>query len=107
MPRLLRKTILATCLLWAGAGTAAGLADYSGEWIEQADDPLKVRLQPLEEGRLEALTTHGRSDQIHRQVLQLGDNRLLDASGKPVYALENGKLRQLDAGRLVLFVRLQ
>lgn len=102
-----RATAFFASLLWAATGLTAELADYSGEWIEQADDPLKISLQPTEEGQLEAHVRHGRSDQVRTLVLHNSNGQLVDESGTPRFALENGKLRQLDTALLVLFVRLE
>ncbi len=104
---IFRTTAFIASLLWAVTGQAGELTDYSGEWIEQADDPLKISLQPAEDGRVEAHIRHGRSDQIRTLVLRNSNDQLVDESGTPRFALENGKLRQLDTALLVLFVRLQ
>lgn len=102
-----RMTAFIASLLWAATAAAGTLADYSGEWIEQADDPLKISLQPVEGERMQVQIRHGRSDQVHSLVLHNSNGQLVDESGTPRFALENGKLRQLDTALLVLFVRLQ
>ncbi|MGI6408561.1 MAG: hypothetical protein GXZ05_12980 [Gammaproteobacteria bacterium] len=102
-----RNSVFTACLLCAAAGHAEGLADYSGEWIEQADDPLKISLQPIDDERLEARIRHGHSDEVRRLVLSNRNSQLIDESGAPRFVLEHGKLRQLDTSMLVLFVKLQ
>lgn len=102
-----RITAFIASLLWAATAAAGTLADYSGEWIEQADDPLKISLQPADGEHIEAHIRHGRSDQVRTLILHNSNGQLVDESGTPRFALENGKLRQLDTALLVLFVRLQ
>lgn len=102
-----RITAFIAVLLLAVTASAGEVADYIGEWIEQADDPLKISLQPADGGHMEAHIRHGRSDQVRTLVLHNSNGQLLDESGTARYALESGKLRQLDTPLLVLFVRLQ
>lgn len=102
-----RPLLISTIMFWVITGSAAELTDYSGEWIEQADDPLKISLQPIDGEHLEAQIRHGYSDEVRSFVLRNDSKRLVDESGTPRFALEHGKLRQLDTRQLVLFVRLQ
>lgn len=112
MPRF-RNILFITSLLWAIVAAASetsrfqGASRFQGEWVEQADDPLKISLQPLDANRFEARISHGRSDQAQVVQLHSDGRRLLDESGTPRFALENGKLRQLDTALLVLFVQLR
>lgn len=103
---------LPTCL--RSLGLCLGLAvqtvaaePFSGEWIEQADDPLKITLQRLTQHQFTATITLGNSSSAHRLQLYVEGERLLAADGTPVYALQNGKLRQLDSPLPVFFVRIR
>ncbi len=106
MPRF-RNILFITSLLWTIVAAASETSRFQGEWVEQADDPLKISLQPLDANRFEARISHGRSDQAQVVQLHSDGRRLLDESGTPRFALENGKLRQLDTALLVLFVQLR
>lgn len=102
-----RATTFIASLCWAATGLATELAEYGGKWIEQADDPLKISLQPLDAEHLEARIRHGRSDRVRSLTLRNNNGQLVDESGTARFTLEHGKLRQLDTPLLVLFVRLQ
>lgn len=81
--------------------------DFTGRWIEQADDPQKISMRVLEDSRLEARFTLGPSDSGTTRILRVSGNLLLDENGQPVFSLESGKLRQHDSNRLVLFVQIR
>lgn len=104
LPTLLRLAVWAI-LLVATPARAADANPFAGHWIEQADDPLKITLQPLADQQVQASITHGYSDQRQIIIYQQSGQQLLDAAGIPVYTLENGKLRKLGTPLLVLFVR--
>lgn len=93
-------TLSGSALLWA-----ADPNPFSGYWIEQADDPLKITLRPLEGQQIQASISHGHSDISQSTVYQQVGLQLLGADGTAVYALERGKLRKLDTSSLVLFIR--
>lgn len=105
LPTLLRLAVLAI-LLVATSVRAADANPFAGYWIEQADDPLKITLQPLADQQVQASIKHGYSDQPQVLVYQQSGQQLLDATGTAVFQLlDNGKLRRLDTPLLVLFVR--
>lgn len=102
---LLRLAVWAI-LLVATSVRAADANPFAGYWIEQADDPLKITLQPLADKQVQASIKHGYSDQPQVLVYQQSGQQLLDATGTAVFQLlDNGKLRRLDTPLLVLFVR--
>lgn len=94
-------------LLFSLSTLAAEPNDFTGSWIEQADDPLKITLTALSENQLEARISHGPSDQVRTLTLGIQDNLLLSDSGHALFELHNGKLRQLNAKQLTLFVKLK
>lgn len=101
----LRLLVAAFGIFFSSLAWAADANPFAGHWIEQADDPLKITLQPLADQQVQASITHGYSDQRQIIVYQQSGQQLLDAAGIPVYTLENGKLRKLGTPLLVLFVR--
>lgn len=103
----LSASILLCAALFCALAQAESARDFTGRWIEQADDPQKISMRALEDGRLEARFTLGPSDSGTTRIFRISGNLLLDENGQPVFTLENGKLRQQDSNRLVLFVQIR
>lgn len=102
----LRLLVATLGIFFSSLAWAADANPFAGYWIEQADDPLKITLQPLADQQVQASIKHGYSDQPQVLVYQQSGQQLLDATGTAMFQLlDNGKLRRLDTPLLVLFVR--